>query len=109
MITLESILDNYIENRERSIAENMEALNSNFLLEFEWRTEALLVDSIQLETYKIAKEFGFENAISQLQNHVSKSYNVVGTSTCPFRNIKTAIEFKTKMDLLDQLKEMVSL
>lgn len=107
MKTEQSILDYNISRSKRLIAESMERLNQDFFYEFEWVGERMLIESIKLKMYTAAKEHGIELVIDDLEKYVSRSYNVIGTSTCQFRNLKIAVEFRTKMDVLAELKSLI--
>jgi hypothetical protein len=97
-------LESAIRRTVTNINSDTARLNENFYNELEWVTETLLSNHIRLMSYRNAIKYGIELEIIELKKHVSRSYNVIGTSTCQIRNFKTALEFKTKMELITELE-----
>lgn len=99
-------LEFLIQLQKNILNEGIEDLKENFSQQLEWRAEQMLIASIKLNVYQRAIE-KFDLTLKQLKDYTSRSYNVMGTSTCPVKNFRVALEFKTKMELKEQLIDLV--
>jgi hypothetical protein len=106
MKNTEEMLAYKIQMTAKSLEENTARLTANFYNELEWVLERMVVDSIKLNSYKMAVQYGVKMELVELRKYVSRNYNVMGTSTCQIRNFKTAYEFKTKMELITELENL---
>tara|TARA_R110000737_G_scaffold258060_1_gene266628 strand:+ start:116 stop:469 length:354 start_codon:yes stop_codon:yes gene_type:complete len=101
-----SVLQTLINIHTNEISEKMERLINDFDNEFTWVAQDLIVHNLKLKSYKLALHIGIDKQIEILERFTSNSFNVIGTSTCSFSNLKLSIQFKASMELIDKLKSI---